>query len=77
MAVLCENLDALQLAEAKAAVQVGIDTGRRPEDIIGLPLDCPWTAWTATPAAARSWSTTTPKPAGSPAACRSAMAPSR
>ena len=40
MAVLCENLDALQLAEAKAAVQIGIDTGRRPEDIIGLPLDC-------------------------------------
>jgi len=40
MTVLCENLDALRLAEARAAVQIGIDTGRRPEDITGLPLDC-------------------------------------
>jgi integrase len=40
MAVLCDNLDSLRLPEAKTAVQIGIDTGRRPEDIIGLPLDC-------------------------------------
>ncbi len=40
MTVLCDNLDGLRLPEAKAAVQIGIDTGRRPEDIIDLPLGC-------------------------------------
>jgi len=38
--VLCESLDTLQPAEVKTAVQIGIDTGRRPEDILDLPLDC-------------------------------------
>jgi integrase len=40
MAVLCANLDTLQPDEVKTAVQIGIDTGRRPEDILDLPLDC-------------------------------------
>jgi integrase len=40
MAALCANLDTLQPAEVKTATQLGIDTGRRPEDILGLPLDC-------------------------------------
>jgi Phage integrase family len=40
MAVLCANLDSLQPLEVKAATQIGIDTGRRPEDILALPLDC-------------------------------------
>ncbi|MEU7864630.1 tyrosine-type recombinase/integrase [Nonomuraea sp. NPDC049141] len=40
MAVLCANLDALQPSEVWVAVQIAIDTGRRPEDILDLPLDC-------------------------------------
>jgi len=40
MAVLSANLDGLRPAELKAAIQIGIDTGRRPEDILNLPLDC-------------------------------------
>ncbi|MGH3512793.1 MAG: tyrosine-type recombinase/integrase [Candidatus Dormibacteria bacterium] len=40
MTTLCANLDTLGPAEVKAAIQIGIDTGRRPEDILGLPLDC-------------------------------------
>ncbi|MFN2497144.1 MAG: tyrosine-type recombinase/integrase [Pseudonocardiaceae bacterium] len=40
MAMLCANLDTLEPAEVKVATQIAIDTGRRPEDILGLPLDC-------------------------------------
>ena len=40
MAVLCANLDSLRPAEVKTAIQIGIDTGRRPEDILNLRLDC-------------------------------------
>jgi hypothetical protein len=40
MTVLCANLHALEPAEVRVASQIGIDTGRRPEDILGLPLDC-------------------------------------
>jgi integrase len=40
MAVLCANLDTLEPAEVRVATQIGIDTGRRPEDILNLPLDC-------------------------------------
>ena len=40
MTVLCASLDTLQPAEVRAAIQIAIDTGRRPEDILGLPLDC-------------------------------------
>ena len=40
MTALCANLDTLQPAEVRAATQIAIDTGRRPEDILGLPLDC-------------------------------------
>ncbi|MGH3288994.1 MAG: tyrosine-type recombinase/integrase [Streptosporangiaceae bacterium] len=37
---LCASLDTLEPAEVRTAVQIAIDTGRRPEDILGLPLDC-------------------------------------
>jgi integrase len=40
MAILCANLDTLEPAEVRAAAQLCIDTGRRPEDILGLPLNC-------------------------------------
>ena len=40
MTILCANLRALEPAEVRAATQIGIDTGRRPEDILSLPLDC-------------------------------------
>ena len=40
MAVLCANLDTLAPVEVTVATQIAIDTGRRPEDILGLPLDC-------------------------------------
>jgi hypothetical protein len=38
--VLCANLDTLAPVEVKVATQIAIDTGRRPEDILGLPLNC-------------------------------------
>jgi hypothetical protein len=40
MTGLCANLDTLEPAEVKTAIQIEIDTGRRPEDIVALPLDC-------------------------------------
>jgi len=40
MTVLCASLDTLQPPEVAAATQIAIDTGRRPEDILGLALDC-------------------------------------
>jgi integrase len=40
MAVVCANLDALEPVEVRVATQIGIDTGRRPEDILNLTLDC-------------------------------------
>lgn len=40
MATLCANLANLEPVDARVAAQLGIDTGRRPEDILGLPLDC-------------------------------------
>ena len=41
MAVLSANLDGLRPAELKAAIQIGIDTGRRPEDILCLLYTSP------------------------------------
>ena len=40
MTILCASLDTLQPPEVRAATEIAIDTGRRPEDILGLPLDC-------------------------------------
>ena len=40
MAALCAHLDDLHPAEVRTATQIGIDTGRRPEDILNLPVDC-------------------------------------
>ena len=40
MTVLCANLESLRPAEVRTATQLGIDTGRRPEEILALPLHC-------------------------------------
>ena len=40
MQVLCAALGDLEPGEFRTAVQVAIDTGRRPEEIVSLPLDC-------------------------------------
>ena len=40
MTVLCAHLDTLEPAEVRVATQIGIDTGRRPEDILNLTLNC-------------------------------------
>jgi integrase len=40
MAVLCANLPGLTSPEVRVAVQLLMDTGRRPEDIAELGLDC-------------------------------------
>ncbi len=40
MTALCAALDELPPGEIKTAVQIAIDTGRRPEEIMSLPLDC-------------------------------------
>ncbi|MFI5065501.1 MAG: tyrosine-type recombinase/integrase [Streptosporangiales bacterium] len=40
MQVLCAALGDLEPGEFRAAAQVAIDTGRRPEEIVSLPLDC-------------------------------------
>jgi integrase len=37
---LCEHLDDLEPIEVRTAVKIAIDTGRRPEDILALPLNC-------------------------------------
>ena len=38
--MLCAHLDSLHPVEVRTATQIGIDTGRRPEDILNLPVDC-------------------------------------
>jgi integrase len=40
MDALAASLGALQPEEIKTAVQIAIDTGRRPDEIVSLPLDC-------------------------------------
>ena len=40
MATLCANHDSLEPAEVRVAIQIAVDTGRRPEDILALPADC-------------------------------------
>jgi integrase len=40
MRVLCQALPALYPPEIRVAVQIAIDTGRRPEEICALRLDC-------------------------------------
>lgn len=40
MAGLCASLEDLEPAEVRVATQLGIDTGRRPEEILALPLGC-------------------------------------
>lgn len=40
MTMLCANLQTLQPVEVRVAVALGIDTGRRPDEILTLPLDC-------------------------------------
>jgi len=40
MQVLCAALEGMEGGEFRTAVQIAIDTGRRPEEIVSLPLDC-------------------------------------
>lgn len=40
LAVLCANLESLEPVEVRVAIQISIDTGRRPEEILALPLNC-------------------------------------
>jgi integrase len=40
MQALCSALDGLEPGEFRTAVQIAVDTGRRPEEIVSLPLDC-------------------------------------
>jgi integrase len=40
MQALCSALDRLEPGEFRAAVQIAVDTGRRPEEIVSLRLDC-------------------------------------
>lgn len=37
---ICEYLPTLDAAHLRTAVTILIDTGRRPEDVVALPLDC-------------------------------------
>ena len=73
MAVLCASLDTLEPAEVRAAIQIAIDTGRRPEDILGLPLDC----LARDPDGAPVLVYDNAKATGWAAACRSARPPPR
>ncbi len=40
LVVLCGDLDTLKPVEVRVAIQISIDTGRRPEEILALPLNC-------------------------------------
>ena len=40
MRQLCGHLDAITSPQIRTAIEILIDTGRRPEDIVALPLDC-------------------------------------
>jgi integrase len=40
IAALCDNLGSLHPVEIRTATQIAIDTGRRPEDIVALTMDC-------------------------------------
>ncbi|HEY2673116.1 MAG TPA: site-specific integrase [Rugosimonospora sp.] len=40
MRQICDHLPALAAPHIRTAVEILIDTGRRPEDVVALPLDC-------------------------------------
>jgi hypothetical protein len=40
MTQLCAQLDALARQEMRVATELLMDTGRRPQEICALPLDC-------------------------------------
>ena len=40
MRQICEQLPALAAPHIRTATEILIDTGRRPEDVVALPLDC-------------------------------------
>jgi integrase len=40
MRQLCDHLDLLTSPPVRTAIEILIDTGRRPEDVVALPLDC-------------------------------------
>src|SRR5229473_2121677 len=37
---ICSQLDTLVSPHIRTAIEILIDTGRRPEDVVALPLDC-------------------------------------
>ena len=53
---ICSHLGTLASPHIRTAIEILIDTGRRPNDVVER---CRWTAWPATPAVQPSWSTTT------------------
>jgi len=75
MAQLCEHLPLLQRGpsgpEIRVAVELLMDTGRRPAEILRLPLDC----LTRDPTTRPCWSMTTTNGTGADAGCRSATPP--
>ena len=73
MAKLCASLDGLQPAEVRAPSRSPSTPGGGPRTSSALPLDCLARDRTARPC----WSTTTPRPTGWAAACRSARPPPR
>ena len=40
MRQLCAHLDLVASPQVRTAIEILIDTGRRPEDVVALPLDC-------------------------------------
>ena len=40
MRQLCDHLDLMTSPQVRTAIEILIDTGRRPEDVVALPLDC-------------------------------------
>jgi hypothetical protein len=76
MRQLWDHLDVLEQTagrEARVGTELLMDTGRRPEEIRGLPLDCLAQDRMVRP----SWSTTTSSPTAWGAGCRSARPPRR
>ena len=74
MRQLCAHLDLLTTAEMRTAAELAIDTGRRPEEIATLALDC---LARDADAGHQCWSMTITRPAGRSGGCRSARTPPR
>jgi hypothetical protein len=74
MRKLCDHLDELEQLisrEVRVGTELLMDTGRRPEEIRDLPLDC----LGQDPDGSLAWSTTTTSPTERGGGCRSARPP--